>query len=147
MKQLKIYLEESDYDRVKEEAELSGQSLSEYVRIRLTKTASVEMKIDFGDITEYVLLIEKLSNQVVGICPIIYQSNKTFEQDVTTLLSLLEKINATCDAVWVYINNTRTELYDQTRKELVKQVRANGYKRRRKLKTEQGENDNGSNKA
>ncbi len=131
MKEVRVNLTDEQYMELKEKTSREGLTISEYFRNLLSWQSGTTITIDFSDITDYALSIGKLIQQVSGICSIIYQSNAAYEQDIEKILSLLREINDTCDATWIYVNQTRKELYDQTRKELVKKVKANGYKRRR----------------
>ena len=107
-------------------------TLSEYTRDILMKRAAVEVVIDFADIDSYVEEIDSLIRKIDGILPTIYRTGKIYEQEAVFLKQQLMQINEKGNEIWRYVTNTRTELYDEVRKQLYKKVSANGYKRRRK---------------
>ena len=136
MQRIQTFVDDEIYEEFKEEAERKNMTLSEYARDILMKRAAVEMVIDFADIDSYVEEIDSLIRKIDGILPTIYRTGKIYEQEVVFLKQQLMQINEKGNEIWRYVTNTRTELYDEVRKQLYKKVSANGYKRRRKSGTQ-----------
>lgn len=135
MQRIQTFVDDKIYEEFKEEAERKNMTLSEYARDILMKRAAVEVVIDFADIDSYVEEIDKLIRKIDGILPTIYRTGKIYEQEAVFLKQQLMQINEKGNEIWRYVTNTRTELYDEVRKQLYKRVSANGYKRRRKSGT------------
>lgn len=135
MQRIQTFVNDELYEEFKEEAERKNMTLSEYARDILMKRAAVEVVIDFADIDSYVDEIDKLIRKIDGILPTIYRTGKIYEQEAAFLKQQLMQINEKGNEIWRYVTNTRTELYDEVRKQLYKKVSANGYKRRRKSGT------------
>ena len=135
MQRIQTFVDDEIYEDFKEEAERKNMTLSEYARDILMKRAAVEVVIDFADIDSYVEEIDKLIRKIDGILPTIYRTGKIYEQEAVFLKQQLMQINEKGNEIWRYVTNTRTELYDEVRKQLYKRVSANGYKRRRKSGT------------
>ena len=135
MQRIQTFVDDEIYEEFKEEAERKNMTLSEYARDILMKRAAVEVVIDFVDIDSYVEEIDKLIRKIDGILPTIYLTGKIYEQEAVFLKQQLMQINEKGNEIWRYVTNTRTELYDEVRKQLYKRVSANGYKRRRKSGT------------
>ena len=136
MQRIQTFVDDEIYEEFKEEAERKNMTLSEYARDILMKRAAVEVVIDFADIDSYVDEIDKLIRKIDGILPTIYRTGKIYEQEAVFLKQQLMQINEKGNEIWRYVTNTRTELYDEVRKQLYKKVSANGYKRRRKSDTQ-----------
>lgn len=132
MQRIQTFVNDEIYEEFKEEAERKNMTLSEYARDILMKRAAVEVVIDFADIDSYVEEIDSLIRKIDGILPTIYRTGKIYEQEAVFLKQQLMQINEKGNEIWRYVTNTRTELYDEVRKQLYKKVSANGYKRRRK---------------
>ena len=134
MQRIQTFIDDEIYEDFKEEAEQKNMTLSEYARDILMKRAAVEVVIDFADIDSYVEEIDKLIRKIDAILPTIYRTGKIYEQEAVFLKQQLMQINEKGNEIWRYVTNTRTELYDEVRKQLYRKVSANGYKRRRTLK-------------
>lgn len=132
MQRIQTFVDDEIYEEFKEEAERKNMTLSEYARDILMKRAAVEVVIDFVDIDSYVEEIDSLIRKIDGILPTIYRTGKIYEQEAVFLKHQLMQINEKGNEIWRYVTNTRTELYDEVRKQLYKKVSTNGYKRRRK---------------
>ena len=135
MQRIQTFIDDEIYEDFKEEAEQKNMTLSEYARDILMKRAAVEVVIDFADIDSYVEEIDKLIRKIDAILPTIYRTGKIYEQEAVFLKQQLMQINEKGNEIWRYVTNTRTELYDEVRKQLYRKVSANGYKRRRTPKT------------
>ena len=135
MQRIQTFIDDEIYEDFKEEAEQKNMTLSEYARDILMKRATVEVVIDFADIDSYVEEIDKLIRKIDAILPTIYRTGKIYEQEAAFLKQQLMQINEKGNEIWRYVTNTRTELYDEVRKQLYRKVSANGYKRRRTPKS------------
>ncbi len=136
MQRIQTFVDDEIYEEFKEEAERKNMTLSEYARDILMKRAAVEVVIDFADIDSYVEEIDSLIRKIDGILPTIYRTGKIYEQEAVFLKQQLMQINEKSNEIWRYVTNTRTELYNEVRKQLYKKISANGYKRRRKSSTQ-----------
>lgn len=132
MKDVRVKLSDELYDEIKELITEKGVTWSEFFRGLYAKQSGVEFRIDFADIDEYAEEIEKLTNQISGVCATIYRTNTAYEQDVKEILRLIQKIDKQSDDIWRYVMDARTDLYNDTRKKLYSKVSENSYKRRRK---------------
>lgn len=136
MKQMHIKMDDKEYEQLKKDADQRGMNLSEYVRSCLHRQSGVELSIDFADIDKYASAIEKLVNTVCGLAPILWNSGKTYEQDIMAILRSVQEINRLCNDTWRYVVDTRTQLYDEVRAKLYQSVKQNRYSRRRKFSTD-----------
>ena len=132
MKDVRVNLTDEQYDQMKETIQEKGITISDYFRDLLAKQSGIEVRIDFADIDSYAEETEQLVNQLSGVCATIYRTNQAFEQDIKEILRIAQKLDKQSDDIWRYVMETRTNLYDETRKKLYSKVSENGYKRRRK---------------
>lgn len=133
MKEVHIKFDDKEFELLKTASENASQSMSEYIRDTIERQSGVQLSIDFADIDEYSEQIQKYIETISGLAPVIWRSGKVSDRELDIIRDSLKEINALCNQTWRYVVDTRTKMYDETKKKLYHSVKSNGYRKRRKF--------------